>query len=177
MRGTKKLVERKRIVAISGVKNSGKTTLICRLLEIFKEKGLRVAVLKHDGHDFEPDVPGTDTYRQLQAGAYGTVVFSKGKYMLVKQQPQITEKELLEFFSEADLILLEGFKYSNYPKIEIVRKGNSAESVCNPKRLMAIATNLDAEEREALSIPEDVPLFELDNAKSIAEFILSDYFR
>lgn len=177
MRGTKKLVERKRIVAISGVKNSGKTTLICRLLEIFKEKGLRVAVLNHDGHDFEPDVPGTDTYRQLQAGAYGTVVFSKGKYMLVKQQPQITEKELLEFFPEADLILLEGFKYSNYPKIEIVRKGNSAESVCNPKRLMAIATNLDAEEREALSIPEDVPLFELDNAKSIAEFILSDYFR
>ena len=177
MRGTKKLVERKRIVAISGVKNSGKTTLICRLLEIFKEKGLRVAVLKHDGHDFEPDVPGTDTYRQLQAGAYGTVVFSKGKYMLVKQQPQITEKELLEFFPEADLILLEGFKYSNYPKIEIVRKGNSAESVCNPKRLMAIATNLDAEEREALSIPEDVPLFELDNAKSIADFILSDYFR
>lgn len=170
-------MERKRIVAISGVKNSGKTTLICRLLEIFKEKGLRVAVLKHDGHDFEPDVPGTDTYRQLQAGAYGTVVFSKGKYMLVKQQPQITEKELLEFFPEADLILLEGFKYSNYPKIEIVRKGNSAESVCNPKRLMAIATNLDAEEREVLSIPEDVPLFELDNAKSIAEFILSDYFR
>lgn len=170
-------MERKRIVAISGVKNSGKTTLICRLLEIFKEKGLRVAVLKHDGHDFEPDVPGTDTYRQLQAGAYGTVVFSKGKYMLVKQQPQITEKELMEFFPEADLILLEGFKYSNYPKIEIVRRRNSTESVCNPEKLMAIATNLDAEEREALSIPEDVPLFELDNAKSIAEFILSDYFR
>ena len=52
MKGTKKLVKRKRIVAISGIKNSGKTTLICRLLEIFKEKGLRVAVLKHDGHDF-----------------------------------------------------------------------------------------------------------------------------
>ena len=97
--------------------------------------------------------------------------------MLVKQQPQISEKEVMEFFPEADLILLEGFKYSTYPKIEIVRKGNSAESVSNPERLMAIATNLDAEEREALSIPEDVPLFELDNAKSIAEFILSDYFR
>ena len=55
-------MERKRIFAISGVKNSGKTTLICRLLEIFKDKGLKVAVLKHDGHDFVPDVPGTDTY-------------------------------------------------------------------------------------------------------------------
>ena len=118
-------MERKRIFAISGVKNSGKTTLICKLLEIFKEKGLKVAVLKHDGHDFEPDVPGTDTYRQLQAGAYGTAVFSAGKYMLVKQQPQISESELVEFFPEADLILLEGFKYSDYPKIEIIRKGNS----------------------------------------------------
>ena len=101
---------------ISGVKNSGKTTLICRLLEIFKDKGLKVAVLKHDGHDFVPDVPGTDTYCQLQSGAYGTAVFSAGKYMLVKQQPQISEKELAEFFPEADLILLEGFKYSTYPK-------------------------------------------------------------
>lgn len=170
-------MERKRIFAISGVKNSGKTTLICRLLEIFKDKGLKVAVLKHDGHDFVPDVPGTDTYCQLQSGAYGTAVFSAGKYMLVKQQPQISEKELAEFFSEADLILLEGFKYSTYPKIEIIRKGNSAESVCNPKKLMAIATNLDAEERDALSVLENIPFFELDNAECIAEFILSDYFR
>ena len=75
------------------------------------------------------------------------------------------------------LILLEGFKYSTYPKIEIIRKGNSAESVCNPEKLMAIATNLDAEERDALSVLENVPFFELDNAECIAEFILSDYFR
>ena len=88
-------MERKRIFAISGVKNSGKTTLICRLLEIFKDKGLKVAVLKHDGHDFVPDVPGTDTYCQLQSGAYGTAVFSAGKYMLVKQQPQISENTKL----------------------------------------------------------------------------------
>ena len=96
--------------------------------------------------------------------------------MLVKQQPQISESELVEFFPEADLILLEGFKYSDYPKIEIIRKGNSMMSVCNPERLMAIATNLDAEERDALPILEKIPFFELDNAKSIAEFILSDYF-
>ena len=136
-----------------------------------------MAVLKHDGHDFACDIPGTDSYRMTEAGAYGTAVFSAGKYMLVKQQPQISEKELAEFFPEADLILLEGFKYSTYPKIEIIRKGNSAESVCDPEKLMAIATNLDAEERDALSVLENVPFFELDNAECIAEFILSDYFR
>lgn len=175
----------RKIFAVSGVKNSGKTTLICKLLEIFKEKGLKVAVFKHDGHDFESDVPGTDTYRQLQAGAYGTVVFSAGKYMLVKQQPQVSEKELMEFFPEADLILLEGFKYSTYPKIEIVRKGNSAESVCDSRYLTAIASNLDENERKTLSVSGTgktadelkIPVLELDNAESIAEFILSDCSR
>ena len=163
----------KNIFAVSGVKNSGKTTLICKLLEIFKGKGQKVAVLKHDGHDFEPDVPGTDTYRQLQAGAYG-------KYMLVKQQPQISEKELMEFFPEADLILLEGFKYSTYPKIEIVRKGNSAESVCDPRYLAAIATNLDENKRKTLPVSGTgktaeelkIPVLELDSAEDIAEFVL-----
>ena len=52
----KKMTGQKNIFAVSGVKNSGKTTLICKLLEIFKGKGLKAAVLKHDGHDFEPDV-------------------------------------------------------------------------------------------------------------------------
>ena len=94
--------------------------------------------------------------------------------MLVKQQPQISEKELAEFFPEADLILLEGFKYSTYPKIEIIRKGNSAESVCNPEKLMAIATNLDAEERDALSVLENVPFFELDNAECIAAKVVEN---
>lgn len=169
-------MERKRIFAISGVKNSGKTTLICRLLEIFKDKGLKVAVLKHDGHDFVPDVPGTDTYCQLQSEPTAQQFFS-GQIYAGKTAAADFRKRAGRIFPEADLILLEGFKYSTYPKIEIIRKGNSAESVCNPKKLMAIATNLDAEERDALSVLENVPFFELDNAECIAEFILSDYFR
>lgn len=74
-----------------------KTTLICRLLEIFKDKGLKVAVLKHDGHDFVPDVPGTDTYCQLQSGAYGTAVFS-GQIYAGKTAAADFRKELAEFF-------------------------------------------------------------------------------
>lgn len=100
--------------------------------------------------------------------------------MLVKQQPQISEKELMEFFPEADLILLEGFKYSTYPKIEIVRKGNSAESVCDPRYLAAIATNLDENKRKTLPVSGTgktaeelkIPVLELDSAEDIAEFVL-----
>lgn len=53
------------VFAISGYKNSGKTTLICRLIPELKRRGYRVAVIKHDGHDFVGDVPGTDSFRQI----------------------------------------------------------------------------------------------------------------
>lgn len=159
----------KKVFAISGVKNSGKTALICRLIEIYSEMGLKIAVIKHDGHDFEPDVPGTDTCRQLQAGAYGTVVFSSGKYMLVKKQ-KTTQEQFFEWFPEADLILLEGFKYSTYPKIELVRYGNSTRSVCGGYNLLAVATNLPPGELEREDM--EIPLLDLDDPVKIAEFIL-----
>ncbi len=160
-----------KLFAVSGVKNSGKTTLICRLLEIFSGMGLRVATIKHDGHEFNADVPGTDTYRQLRAGAYGTAVFSAEKYMVVKRQKDTAEDQLLELFPEADLILLEGFKHSPYPKIELVRKGNSTKSVCSGYRLKAVATDLPEEELE-LDGPA-VPLLDLNDAGQIADFILA----
>lgn len=65
-----------RIIAICGTKNSGKTTLITRLLPVLTGKGYKVAVIKHDGHDFACDVPGTDSYRFTENGAYGVAVFS-----------------------------------------------------------------------------------------------------
>ncbi len=82
------ILEKKQLFyAVSGVKNSGKTTLITKLLPVLTGRGLKVATIKHDGHDFQTDVPGTDTFAHFQAGAYGTVVFSDHKYMVVKQQP------------------------------------------------------------------------------------------
>lgn len=104
------------IFAVSGEKNSGKTTLIEAMLPILKEKGIKTAVIKHDGHSFEPDVPGTDTYRFLKNGAAGTAVYDSGKFMLVKYC-SVSEKDLFEAFPDADLILIEGLKNSDYPKI------------------------------------------------------------
>ena len=100
------------ILAVSGVKNSGKTTLIASLLSKLKQKGLKAAVIKHDGHEFEADIPGTDTWRFGEAGACGTLVFSGTKYMMVKYQPSPETDELIACFPEADVVLLEGFKYS-----------------------------------------------------------------
>ena len=75
-----------------------------------------MAVVKHDGHDFEPDVPGTDSFCHRKAGAYGTAVFSDHRFLVTKECKGITEQELFLHFPEADIILVEGLKNSSYPK-------------------------------------------------------------
>lgn len=108
----------RRILAVSGVKNSGKTTLIERLIPLLTAAGLSVAVVKHDGHSFEPDVPGTDTRRFLDAGAYGTAVYDGGKFMLTKRE-SVNAFALADCFPEAELVLIEGLKNEDVPKLRI----------------------------------------------------------
>ena len=104
------------IFAISGYKNSGKTTLMTALIAELTLRGFRVAAIKHDGHDFEPDVPETDSFRHREAGAYGTAVFSRNRFMITKTWEHVDVDSLISAFPEADVLLLEGFKDSSYPK-------------------------------------------------------------
>ena len=129
------------MVAVSGVKDSGKTTLIEEMLPLLAAAGLNTAVIKHDGHSFLPDPPGTDTGRFMAAGAWGTAIFDGEKYKVVKRR-SVDEDALISLFPEADLILLEGFKHSPWPKLELVREGNSASPVCDPATLLALVTDL-----------------------------------
>lgn len=164
--------QKTQIFAVSGVKNSGKTTLISRILPVLTGRGLKVATIKHDGHDFDADVPGTDTYRHFHAGAYGTVIFSESKYMVVKEQPQMTAEQMMEWFPEADLILLEGFKFCPYPKIELIRRGNSVKSVCEGHDLVAIATDLTPD--ELILMDKSIPLLDLNDSQAVADCIIEN---
>lgn len=91
-----------------------------------RSRGLKVGVIKHDGHDFTPDVPGTDSYRLREAGAEGVAVYSGTRYLLTEEF-RLTEQDLLALFERHgyDLVLLEGFKSSGWPKIEVVRSAIS----------------------------------------------------
>lgn len=73
------------LFAVSGYKNTGKTTLINALLPLLLKRGLRVACIKHDGHDFVPDVSGTDSYSYRENGAYGVAVFSEKRFLVTKE--------------------------------------------------------------------------------------------
>ncbi len=158
------------MIAVCGVKNSGKTTLITKLIPELRKRNLRIATIKHDGHDFEPDVPGTDSNRHRLSGAFGTAVFSQNRYMITLEKNGGTPGEMADFFPDADLILLEGCKESRYPKLEVIRKGNSCESVSEPDGLLAIVTDLPASK---IIYKKEVPLLDLNNPGEIAEFLMS----
>ena len=116
-------LKRPAVLAVSGAHNSGKTTLLEKLIPLLRARGLKVGVIKHDGHDFTPDVPGTDSFRLREAGAEGVAVFSGSRYLLTEEF-RLNEQDLLALFERHgyDLVLMEGFKESGWPKIEVVRK-------------------------------------------------------
>lgn len=152
------------VFAVSGVKNSGKTTMVVKLVTALTARGFKVATIKHDAHQFDADVPGRDSYRHKAAGAYGTAVFDRDHFMVIKDGPQTIEG-LLDMFPEADIIVLEGAKQTDYPKIEVVRAGNSKGIACDPKTLLAVATDLP------LTV-ESVPVTGINDVDALVEIVL-----
>lgn len=130
-----------KIIAVSGIKNSGKTSLITRLVRHYAGKGVKVAVIKHDGHDFDCDIPGTDTRAFSDSGAYATACFSENRIFVHKKGTGENETYLAKLFPEADIIFLEGFKNSTYDKIEVIRKGISDKPASNSQGRFLIATD------------------------------------
>lgn len=125
------------VFAVSGRKNTGKTTLLVTLVQELSARGVRAAVIKHDGHDFTADAPGTDSYRLKEAGACGTAVYSDRRFCLVKEEKGLKAEDFFGYFPEADIILLEGGKDSPYPKIEVMRTEISELPVCRPETVAA----------------------------------------
>lgn len=152
-----------KVIAISGVKNSGKTTLLTKLIPVLKSRGIRCAVIKHDGHGFAADREGTDTFRMLASGAMGAAIFDGEKFQAVKYV-SVSERDLFALYPEADLILLEGFKWTAYPKIEIVRSGISDRSVCDPETLLALVTDT------TLQVP-GVPAYHLSDIEGLSALL------
>lgn len=147
-------------LAICGLKNSGKTTLIQNLIPVLKQKGYKIAVVKHDGHSFEPDVPGTDSFRFFQAGADISVVCDKEKYSLSKKGV-FSHEDIANLACEVDIVLMEGFKYSNYPKIEIVRGKDSVLDITG--RIAYVSDDL---------LHTELPVFRPTDTEAIARFIV-----
>ncbi len=161
-------VGRHALLHIVGASNSGKTTLIERLLPVLRAHGLRVATIKHAHHRLDPDTPGKDSWRHRQAGAMATLLIGPGQMQLVGDAPADAEPARLaaRFLDEADLVLVEGWSGMKGAKIEVVRRGREGRARRNVREgLIAVATD-DA------SLQASVPLLDLNDARAIAGFIV-----
>lgn len=152
------------VLTFAAYSNTGKTTYLEKLLPCLKAAGLRVAVIKHDGHDFQMDTPGTDTCRLAQSGADTVAILSDGKFALLEQRA-ISLEEALSHIHDVDLILTEGFKYGPYPKIALYRAASGKPLAVPVGDCLAIASDT------LLEAP--CPVFPLDEPQPLADFLIT----
>lgn len=156
------------VVSIVGKSDSGKTTLLEKLLREAKKRGWRVATIKHDVHGFEMDKPGKDTWRHAQAGADMVVISSPQKIAILES---VTEDQSLDAVISrihgVDLIFTEGYKRGNKPKIEVFRSAVHKELLCQPEELIGIASDV--------VFDNGVPCYDLDDAVGLCDLIAEKF--
>ncbi len=165
-------------VAYSG---TGKTTLIEQLITYLTERSYKISVIKHTHHHFDIDKPGKDSYRHREAGASEVLMVSDQRWVLMhelRQSSEPTIEEQLSKLSPCDLVIVEGFKDANIPKIELWRFEHD-ECVANPVRanqdlfIKAIAYpgGIDAVHKPDLT--RDIPALDLNDIEQVAQQVLS----
>jgi len=158
-----------RIVSIvAASSNSGKTTLIEKLIAVFKGRGFRVAVIKHASQGFDLDSAGKDSWRFQQAGADAVLLAGQGRVALLKKsdhEPAFHELEQLA--GDADIVIYEGFKKNAKNKIEVYRDGVSGDQPLSLSDDSFLALVSDRH------VGVQVPWFDINDAEGVAAFILS----
>ena len=149
-------------IAYSG---TGKTTLLEKLILEFKKRGFRVAAVKHDAHEFEIDYPGKDSWRMTQAGADVTIIASSTHAAIMENRPVDTET-LLSRIADVDIILTEGYRYGNWPKIGIFREAAGKPLPEVEGAYLAVLCDTPYE--------TSVPCFGLNDVKTLADFLIED---
>lgn len=152
------------ILSIVGRSQSGKTTIIEKLIPELKKRGYRIGTIKHAHHGFDIDKSGKDSWRHRHAGADAVVVASPGQIAMVKDVQSESLDDLQNYFAGMDLIITEGFKTENKPKIEVLRAARHSQLVCaDDPHLVAVVTDVEFDPK--------VPIFGLGEIKQLADLI------
>jgi len=158
------------VLGFAAYSGTGKTTLLVKLLPLLKSQGLRVAMIKHTHHDFDIDKPGKDSYELRKAGANQVLIASDKRCALMTEYEQRAEPDLLELINKlelekVDLVLVEGFRHLEFPKIELHRPSTGKELIfINDKTVLAVASDKDLDTGE-------LPLLNINKPEEVATYI------
>ena len=166
-----------KVFAITGYSGSGKTTLVEKLIAHFVAAGLRVSALKHAHKGFDLDVPGKDSTRMRAAGASQVLVSGPKRWALMQEVSQAFEPSLLEHLqrlAEVELVLVEGWKTSVLPKLEVHRSANNMVLRCSEDaRILGVSSDMPKELAQQFMVKK-LALFHIDDVAAIAEFVLKN---
>lgn len=155
-------------IMITGYSNSGKTFVTSKLIELLTGKGCRVATIKHAHHGYEVDTPGKDSWNFFNNGAQEVVVSGPQSYSVHRRvEEELGLEELLLAITDADIILVEGFKSHPGPKIQVYREGHSSGQLPLTPETLAIVSDLETEGR--------VPNFGFEELEELAKLIKARY--
>ena len=163
------------ILGFAAFSGTGKTTLLMQLIPILRQQGLRTGLIKHSHHDFQIDQPGKDSFRLREAGASPVMLVSTHRRAIITEFQSVSEpvldEQLLAFDqSELDLVLVEGFKATSFPKIELHRPSfNKPLLYPNDPDIIAIASDYQ------LATPQNLTQLDLNQPELIAEFITRQF--
>lgn len=164
------------IFGLAGWSGSGKTTLCTKLIKKFAKIGIKVGVLKHAHHKFNIDKPGKDSFNLRKSGARPFVISSKERFAVVQENNKEEEKslyEILEIFSKdplckCDIIIVEGYKKEDIPKIEVFRSEIGKPFLhSDDESIFAIASEQ--------KINTEIPYLNLNNISLITQFIINKF--
>lgn len=159
-----------KVFGVTGWKNTGKTGLMERLVHDITCRGLTVSTIKHAHHLVDVDQSGTDSHRHRAAGAQEVLLASATRYALMHELRGAEEpglETLLARLSPVDLVLVEGYKTAPHPKIETHRAAAGQTLLAGTTAsIRAVASDCP--------VSVDVPVFDLDDTRAIADFILRD---
>ena len=157
------------VVSVVGHSGSGKTTLLEKLISGLKDRGYSVGTIKHDVHGFEMDRPGKDSWRHKKAGASVTIISSPYQIGMVRDvDHDHRPEELMMLLSDMDIILTEGYKKENLPKLEVFRSQiHKAPLFKGDKTLLALISD------EPIDL--GVPRFSGDDGQSIVDFLIKHF--
>ncbi len=158
-----------KIFGLAGWSGSGKTTLLSHLLPELIGRGYSVSTVKHAHHKFDIDQPGKDSYEHRRAGATEVMIASANRWALMHEYQDDSEPELHEIIARmtpVDLLLVEGFKWADHPKIEVHRPA-VGKALLQPDDPLIVGVASD------LPLPGlAVPNLALDDVPAIADFVL-----
>ncbi|MBD0381101.1 molybdopterin-guanine dinucleotide biosynthesis protein B [Paenibacillus sedimenti] len=157
-------------VGFAGYSNSGKTTLITKVLVEFQRRGYRIAVMKHDAHGHYKEAAGADTTSFIDAGAEAVVTLSPEAVRIYERKANPDLQEQLLVLDHYDFVFIEGFKKEKYPKIAVFHTVEQSQimRVLDPAPI-AIVTDLDY-------TADGIPTFHSDDVQAISHFI-EGYFK